>query len=123
MSYVFNNKQYCHEYIDNSVILSNVAGLGNNIVTNALIIVILFIVAGRNKQYCHEYIDILFDVAGRGNNIVMNTLIILLYCRMFQAEKEAMAGQYEFSFTYADALTTADRHSFMKFMLKVGTSM
>jgi len=36
----------------------------------------------------------------------------------YEAEKEAMACQYEFSFKYADALTTADRHSFMKFMLK-----
>ena len=38
-----------------------------------------------------------------------------------QAEKEGMACQYEFSFNYADPLTTADRHSFMKFMIKVCT--
>ena len=36
-----------------------------------------------------------------------------------QAEHEAVAGQYEVNFGFTDALNMADRHLFMKMLIKV----
>ena len=36
-----------------------------------------------------------------------------------QAEHEAVSNQYELNFGFADAMTSADRHFFLKFMVKV----
>ena len=42
--------------------------------------------------------------------------------RSFQLDHEASCCQYEINFDYVDALTMADRHAFMKFMMKVNAS-
>ena len=39
---------------------------------------------------------------------------------VWQVDHEAACCQYEINYGFADALTTADRHAFMKFMIKVG---
>ena len=46
--------------------------------------------------------------------------ISIMSYALIQAEHEGTDGQYEINYEFADALTAADRHTFFKFLVKVG---
>ena len=47
----------------------------------------------------------------------------LQFFLLFQIEKESIVAQYEFNFGYTDAMSSADRMLFFKFMVKVQSAI
>lgn len=64
-----------------------------------------------NLQYAYRYAYTRQKPANGGFKLFVVSLL--------QAEHEAIAGQYEFNFGFTNCLQMADRHTFMKFLIKV----